>query len=87
MKTRKVSPSQTPRSALMIVSEVMPAPRCHDDPTRSMEVVPFRAVPPLSLLGCPRGPDDCAIMRPSRGRPCGLGAGAARAGQNAPAGF
>src|SRR3954451_23520562 len=33
IRTRKVSPSHTPRSALMIVSEVMPSPDCHDDPT------------------------------------------------------
>src|SRR3954454_20439736 len=40
--TRKVSPSHTPRSALMIVSEVMPSPDCHDDPTAQHGASSFR---------------------------------------------
>src|SRR3954468_7033716 len=42
IRTRKVSPSHTPRSALMIVSEVMSPPDCHDDPTTQHGLGSFR---------------------------------------------
>src|SRR6476469_4646654 len=51
IRTRKVSPSHTPRSALMIVSEVMPTPDCHDKQTANHGASSFRHGCQLGIEG------------------------------------